>query len=70
MMEIELGGQHILIVCTLSIGDVHIENNALIDCGVSGYSFVDDDFTRRRHVPTACPERRTLEMIELPTSCL
>ena len=64
-MEIELDGQHIVIACTLSFGDAHIQTRALIDCGASGFSFVDDEFTRRHRIPlTLLPEPRPLEVID------
>ena len=64
-MEIELDEQHIVIACTLSFGDTHIQTRALIDCGASDFSFVDDEFARRHRIPlTPLPEPRPLEVID------
>jgi len=37
-------GKHLVILCNLSFGDKTIATQALINCGVTGESFVDENF--------------------------
>ena len=52
LMDVELtedqqDGKHIVISCTLSFGDIRVQTHALIDCGATGYAFVDEEFARQ-----------------------
>ena len=44
LTEDQLDGKHIVISCSLSFGDIHVQTHALIDCGASGYAFIDEGF--------------------------
>jgi hypothetical protein len=47
----EMDGNHLVIMCTLhDQGDV-IKSHALIDCGTTGYAFIDKDYTHCHHLP-------------------
>ena len=42
-----------------------IQTHALIDCGATGYAFIDEEFTLRHHLPrTPLREERQLEAID------
>ena len=45
LTEDQLDGKYIVISCSLSFGDIRIQTHALIDCGVTGYAFIDEGFT-------------------------
>jgi hypothetical protein len=57
--ESELDGNHLIVLCTLSNYDLRIDTHALIDCGCTGYSFMNDEFTcqynlLKRNMYVAC----------------
>ena len=61
--ESQLDGNHFVVPC--SLGDSPVQTPALIDCGATGYSFVDEDFARRHHLPlTLLRKPRSLEVID------
>jgi hypothetical protein len=49
--ESELDGNHLIVPCILSDHDLRIDTHALIDCGYTGYSFMNDEFTRQYNFP-------------------
>jgi hypothetical protein len=49
--ESELDGNHLIVPCTLSDHDLRIDTHALIDCGYTGYSFMNDEFARQHNFP-------------------
>jgi len=58
-------GKHLVILCDLSFSDKIIATHALIDCGVTGVSFVDENFTRHHQLPlTALKYPRAIEVID------
>jgi len=58
-------GKHIVLSCTLSFGDKTIATHALIDCGATGISFVDENFASHHQIPLqALKTARALEVID------
>ena len=51
LTEDQLDGKHIVISCSLSFGDILVQTHALIDCGATGYAFVDEKFARQYQIP-------------------
>jgi hypothetical protein len=49
--ESELDGNHLIVLCTLSDHDLRIDTHALVDCGCTGYSFMNDKFARQHNFP-------------------
>ena len=47
LTEDQLDGKHIVISCSLSFGDIRVQTHALIDCGATGYAFVDEEFAHQ-----------------------
>lgn len=63
--ESQLDGSHFVVPCSLSSSDLLVQISALVDCGATGFSFVDEDFARRHHLPlSALREPRTVEVID------
>jgi hypothetical protein len=44
-------GKHLVIMCSLIIGDQEVQTHALIDCGATGIAFMDQDFARHHNIP-------------------
>ena len=42
--------KHLVVKCSLKIGDRLIDTHALIDCGATGIAFVDKDFVRHHQL--------------------
>jgi hypothetical protein len=42
--EGSMDGNHLVVMCTLSLNNKEIRTHALIDCGATGYAFIDQDF--------------------------
>jgi hypothetical protein len=63
--EGSIDGKHLVITCFLSHSDQGIQSYALIDCGATGYAFVDEDFACHHQLPL-CPLKNphTLKVIE------
>jgi predicted aspartyl protease len=57
--------KHLVITCFLSHSDQEIQTYALIDCGATGYAFIDEDFAHHQQYPL-CPLKNphTLEVID------
>jgi hypothetical protein len=49
--ESELDGNHLIVPCILSDYDLRIDTHALIDCGCTGYSFMNDAFAHQYNFP-------------------
>ena len=49
--EQNMDGNHLLVKCLLSNGEDLIETPALVDCGASGFAFIDEEFVRQHHLP-------------------
>src|SRR6266705_1362592 len=65
LREDQLEGRHIVMTCFLSFGDVTIQTHALIDCGATGFAFVDENFARQHMIPqTELKKPRTVEVID------
>ena len=48
--ERDMDGNHLIINCTLSC-ETPIETPALIDCGASGFAFIDEEYARQQNFP-------------------
>ena len=46
----QLDGKHIVISCPISFGDIRVQTHALIDCGATGYAFIDEGFARQYQI--------------------
>jgi predicted aspartyl protease len=60
-----MDGNHLIVMCTLSLDLKEIPTHALIDCGATGYTCIDQDFANHHHLPL-CPLKtpHTLEVID------
>jgi hypothetical protein len=58
--------KYLLITCFISHGDQEIQTYALIDCGATSYTFIDEDFACHHQLPL-CPIKNphTLKVIDL-----
>ena len=57
--------KHLVVKCSLKIGDRLIDTHALIDCGATGIAFVDKDFVRHHQLEEKeLRESRELEVID------
>ena len=60
-----LEGQHLVVTCEIAIGAAPISTVALVDCGATGYSFVDESFARHHNLPLfRLSDPRPLEVID------
>lgn len=60
-----MDGKHLVVSCSLTTNDQKISTIALIDCGATGYSFVDRKFARHHNLPThPLDHPRQLEVID------
>jgi predicted aspartyl protease len=63
--EGSMDGNHLVVTCTLSLNHKEISTYALIDCGATGYAFIDQDFANHHQLsrrPLKTP--RALEVID------
>jgi len=44
-------GDHLVVICTLSVGSQKITTHAMIDCGATAIAFVDESFARHYNLP-------------------
>jgi hypothetical protein len=49
--EGSMDGNHLIVMCTLSLDSKEIPTHTLIDCGATGYAFIDKDFANYYHLP-------------------
>jgi predicted aspartyl protease len=60
-----MDGNHLVVTCTLSLDSKEIPTHALIDCGATGYAFIDQDFANHQHLPLRpLKTPRALEVID------
>jgi hypothetical protein len=63
--EGSMDGNHLIMICTPSLDSKEIPTYALIDCGATGYTFIDQDFANHHHLPLRLLKTpRTLEVID------
>ena len=65
--DVPMDGNHLAVACSLRPceHDCVIDRHVLIDCGASGFTFIDEDFTRHHNLPRIrLHEPRTLEVID------
>jgi hypothetical protein len=63
--ESELDGNHLIVPCTLSDHDLRIDTHSLINCGCTGYSFMNDEFARQYNFPHyQLKNPKTVEVID------
>lgn len=54
-----------MVTCTLEDNEKFVKTYAMIDCGATGYAFIDEDFARRHNFPLfALKNPRTLNVID------
>ena len=59
--ERELEGNHLVVACKINL----IPSHALIDCGATGYAFVDKDFATTHSLPPyPLKQHRAIEVID------
>jgi hypothetical protein len=60
-----IDGNYLVMTCTLCLNTKEIPTYALIDCGATGYAFIDQDFAGHHQLPL-CPLKIpcTLEVID------
>jgi hypothetical protein len=46
-----MDGNHLVVPCTLSDRDIKIDTHALVDCGCTGLSFMNEAFARQHNFP-------------------
>jgi hypothetical protein len=46
----KMDGDHLIVTCTLHDQANMIKFHALIDCGTTGYAFIDEDYIRHHHL--------------------
>jgi predicted aspartyl protease len=57
--------KHLVVKCSLKIGDKVVDTHALIDCGATGIAFIDKDFVRHHQLEEKkLKESRELEVID------
>jgi predicted aspartyl protease len=60
-----MDGNHLVVMCTISLDSKEISTHALIDCGATSYAFIDQDFANHHHLPLhPLKTPRTLEVID------
>ena len=63
--EIKLDGSHFILACTITDAKRKLDTHTLVDCGASGFSFVDGEFVRQHNLPLfTLAEPRRLEVID------
>jgi hypothetical protein len=61
-------GKHLVITCSLTIGDQEIQTHVLIFSGATGIAFINQDFARHHQIPLReLKERRQAEVIDRQT---
>jgi predicted aspartyl protease len=45
-----MDGNHLVVMCTLSLDSKEIPTHALIDCGATGYAFINQDFVNHYYL--------------------
>ena len=62
---VSLEGQHLVITCTITTESLPISTVALIDCGATGFAFIDESFAQRHNLPLQrLSTERNLEVID------
>ena len=60
-----LEGTHLILKCTIEDSSRRLDSHSLVDCGASGFAFIDDTFATKHHLPRhALREPRRLEVID------
>ena len=63
--EDSLDGRHFVVSIELSVENRVLHTHALIDCGASGYAFIDSSFAQRNSLPlTPLVRPRVLEVVD------
>jgi hypothetical protein len=58
-------GDHLVLTCSLSIGENKIRTHALVDCGATGYAFIDENFASHHKLSLdLLNQPRALEVID------
>ena len=63
--ESSMESKHLIVKCSLKIGEKKVDTHALIDCGATGIAFIDKDFVRHHQLQEKeLIESRELEVID------
>ena len=63
--EESLDGSHLVISVILDDNETRIPTHALVDCGATGYTFIDEEFVRHHKFPLyKLQNPRVLEVID------
>jgi hypothetical protein len=63
--ENKMNGNHLVVPCTLSDRDIKIDTHALVDCGCTGLSFMNEAFACQHNFPRyQLKNPKTLEVID------
>jgi predicted aspartyl protease len=46
-----MDGKYLVVTCALSLNNCKVPTHALIDCGATGYAFIDKDFADLHQLP-------------------
>ena len=61
----KLDGHHLIIKCTIEDPPRRLDTHSLIDCGASGFAFIDKDFAQQHNFPLhSLRDPRRLEVID------
>ena len=61
----KLDRQHLVVKCSIQDNDKRINSHALVDCGASGFAFIDEDITHQYHLSLySLHVFRTFEVID------
>ena len=61
----EMDGYHMVLTCTIQDNSNTLKSHALVDCGATGFAFIDENFARRNNLPLIKLQTpRTLRVID------
>ena len=61
----KLDGHHLIIKCTIEDPPRRLDTHALVDCGATGYAFIDKDYASQHNLPLyTLKDPRQLEVID------
>ena len=60
-----LGGHHLIVKCTIVDFLRRLKSHSLVDCGASGFAFIDKDYAYHHNLPLhSLKEPRLLEVFD------
>ena len=62
---VKLDGHHLIIKCTIKDSTQRLDTHSLVDCGASGFAFIDKDYLQQHNLPLhSLKDPRRLEVID------